>query len=278
MISTFTTTDGLRLAYDDQGSGHPLLCMAGLTRNMADFDPVVERFADRARLLRLDSRGRGASDNDPDYSNYNLIREGQDLLEFLDHLGLDKVSILGTSRGGLIAMQLAAVQPDRLHGVVLNDIGPVVEPEGLSDIKDYLGFRPGYASFDEAADRLPDVMAPRFSGVSRDTWRRFAQALWLEAPDGLDIRYDPALRLAFLEQSADGTLPELWPLFDALAAFPVGVIRGENSNILSSETTAEMRRRRPDMICAEVPDRGHVPFLDEPESIDVICRYLDRVA
>lgn len=278
MTQYFRTDDGLRLAYDDQGSGHPLLCLPGLSRNMADFLPVVARFADRARVIRLDNRGRGQSDRDENYRNYNILREGRDALALLDHLGLEKVSILGTSRGGLIAMGLALEHPHRLHGVVFNDVGPVVEPAGLADIMGYLGYRPGYASYDDAADRLPEVMAPRFRGVPRATWRAFAEALWIETPEGLDIRYDPALRRSILEAAADGTLPEIWPLFEALVPFPVGLIRGENSNILSAETAAEMCRRHPGILFGEVADRGHVPFLDEPEAVDVIERYLEAVA
>ncbi|RYH10548.1 alpha/beta fold hydrolase [Tropicimonas sp. IMCC6043] len=278
MTQFFTTDDGLRLAYDDQGSGHPLLCLPGLSRNMADFLPVVASFADRARILRLDNRGRGQSDRDPDYRNYNVLREGMDALALLDHLGLEKVSILGTSRGGLIAMGLAASCPDRLAGVILNDIGPVVEPEGLADIASYIGMRPGYASYDDATERLPAAMAPRFQGVPRETWRAHAEALWIETPEGLDIRYDPALRRSILEAAADGTLPEIWPLFEALAPLPVGLIRGANSNILSADTAAEMCRRHPGILFGEVADRGHVPFLDEPAALGIIEKYLDEVA
>ncbi len=278
MTQFFTADDGLRLAYDDRGSGHPLLCMAGLTRNMADFDPVVDHFADRARVIRLDTRGRGQSAFDPDHGNYNLIREGQDMLALMEHLGLDKVSILGTSRGGLIAMQIAFGLPDRLHGVILNDIGPVIDTRGLSDIMGYIGHQPSYKTHAEAADRLPHAMAPGFANVARDTWLAHARALWDETPDGLANRYDPQLRQALLDQATDGALPEIWPLFDALAPFPLGLIWGENSTLLNADTVAEMQRRRPDMILGKVPDRAHVPFLDEPDSLAVISAYLEAVA
>lgn len=276
MTEVFHTDDGLRLAFDDQGSGHPLLCLAGLTRNMADFEPVVERFADRARIIRLDSRGRGLSERDPAYLNYNIMREGQDALALLDHLGLAKASILGTSRGGLIAMGLTVAHAHRLHGVIFNDIGPVVDESGLTAIMGYLGNRPGYRDHEEAADRLPEVMAPRFRNVSRAQWLDYARRLWRQAPDGLDLRYDPALRQSIVEQSATGSLPDLWPLLEAMRDLPTGLIRGANSDLLSRETADEMVRRLPGMIFADVPDRGHVPFLDEPEAISVIETYLER--
>lgn len=278
MTERFRTTDGLTLAYDDRGAGHPLLCLAGLTRNMADFEPVLEHFQDRARIIRLDARGRGASDYDPDWRNYNLIREGRDALELLDHLGLPRASILGTSRGGLIALTLGVGHAERLEGVIFVDVGPQIDPAGLAQIMGYLGNRPPYRSYEEAADKLAEAMAPRFAGVPRATWRAFAERCWTEQADGLGLRYDPKLRSAVLEASATGALPDLWPLFDTFRTMPTALIRGANSDLLTAETAAEMRRRQPDMLYGEVPDRGHVPFLDEPEARAVISAYLDLVA
>lgn len=277
-VAHFRTDDGLRLAYRDQGAGPPLLCLAGLTRNMADFDPVAARFAGRARILRLDSRGRGASDFDPDWHNYNVLRESRDALALLDHLGLDRAAILGTSRGGLIAMTLAVGHHDRLSGVFLNDIGPYVEPAGLATIFGYLGRRPGFADHDQAADRLAAGMAESFPGVTRAQWRVHAERIWRQAPDGLDLRYDPALRHAMLEQSAGDTLPDMWPLFRAMQSLPLALLRGAHSDILSAETAAAMRAIHPEMLYAEVPDRGHVPFLDEPVSVRLIDAFLDMLA
>ncbi|ARE38857.1 Hydrolase, alpha/beta fold family functionally coupled to Phosphoribulokinase [Rhodovulum sp. P5] len=276
-MQRFAADDGLMLAYDDQGAGAPVLCLCGLTRNMDDFEPVVERFADRARILRLDTRGRGASDHDPDFMNYNLIRESRDVLALVDHLGLDRVAIIGTSRGGLIAMTLAAGHRTLLSGVCLNDIGPMIDPHGMGYIMSYLGQRPGYANYDDAAAQLETKMAGRFPGVTRDQWRAYARRVWSEAPDGLALRYDPNLRRAVAEASAAGAMPDLWPLFDALNGLPVALIRGQNSDILSCETAEEMRRRRPDMIYAEIPDRGHVPFLDEPAAVEVIAAFIERL-
>ena len=278
MSARFRTSDGLSLAFDDRGAGPALLCLAGLTRNMADFEPVVARFAGEARVIRLDARGRGLSDHDPDWRNYTLVREGRDALELLDHLGLARASILGTSRGGLIALTLGLDSAERLEGAMLVDIGPRIEPEALSQIVGMLGARPPFRSYEDAADRLPDAMAPGFSGVPRATWRAHAERVWREGPDGLELRYDPRLRDGGLQASAADAAPDLWPLFDALRDMPVGLIRGANSELLSAETAGEMRRRRPDMIFAEVPGRGHVPFLDEPESVAALSAFLERVA
>lgn len=276
----FTTTDGLKLAYRDEGlaDGPVLLCLAGLTRNMADFDVVVRDFGDRARIVRLDSRGRGESDFDTDYKNYNLIRESRDAIELLDHLGIEKAAILGTSRGGLIAFLLAQGHRDRLIGVCFNDIGPVIETEGLAFIFGYLGVPPEFKTYEEAADGMVKSNAKSFPGVPRARWRQQAERQWKETPDGLSLRYDKNLRRAVLEASATGAIEDLWPFFDALKGKPIGLLRGENSDILSRATVQEMIRRRPDILSAEVPRRGHVPFLDEREARKVLTEFLDACA
>jgi pimeloyl-ACP methyl ester carboxylesterase len=272
----FSAADGLRLAYDVTGQGQPLLCLPGLTRNMDDFEPVVEAFADRAQVIRMDFRGRGASDyGDP--ATYQVAQEASDVVGLLDHLGLQKVTILGTSRGGLVAMVLAAMARDRIAGVIFNDIGPDVMPEGLAYIMDYLGKPPKAKTLAEAAAAFPRHYASAFRNVPPETWAALARRIYVEADGKLHNRYDPRLREAVAPAFApDAVAPDLWPLFDALAGAPLGLIRGAGSNILSAETAAEMRRRRPDMAFAELADRGHVPFLDEPEAIEVIETVLER--
>lgn len=275
-MADFTTSDGLRLHFEDSGSGQPLLCLPGLTRNTQDFDFLAPHLPG-VRLIRMDYRGRGQSDYDPDYGNYNVMREAQDVIELLDHLGLDRVTVLGTSRGGLIAMVIAASHPERLNGAILNDVGPVVNPEGIARIMAYVGRKPAFSSYDEAAVGLTAAMQQDFPGVSAEVWRKLAEAQYRETAAGLELRYDPNLLQALVEQAEEGPPPDLWPLFAALAAVPVGVLRGANSDILTTETLAEMTARHPGLITAEVPDRGHVPFLDEPQSLDVIRRILAAV-
>ncbi|WP_420396955.1 alpha/beta fold hydrolase [Nioella sp.] len=277
----FTAADGLKLAYDDRGAGPALLCLPGLTRNMDDFEPVVDHFAHRARVIRMDFRGRGASGYDPDYSHYSVLQESQDVIGLLDHLGLDKAAILGTSRGGLVAMTLAATAKDRLAGVCFNDIGPVIEPAGLTYIMGYLGLPPVDPDFDTALREVPKRMGARFPNVPVETWANYIRRVWHVAEDGsLSLRYDPKLRDATLDQmkAAEGQpTPDLWPLLAALEGLPLALIRGANSDLLSPDTAAKMRDMHPDMIFADVADRGHVPFLDEPESLSVISQFLDRL-
>lgn len=265
--------DGTRLHYTDEGEGVPVLALPGLTRSGRDFDFVAPHL-EGVRLIRLDFRGRGGSDH-AEPATYNVPQEAQDVLALLDHLGLVRVAILGTSRGGLVAMTLGAMAKDRLSGVALNDIGPVVEPEGLAYIASFLGMPPAHRTRAEAAAARA-VALTAFRDVPQSRWLEEAERLWDETADGLALRYDPRLREAVFGGPA-APAPDLWPLFDALAGLPLCLIRAEGSDILSKATADEMARRRPDMIRAEVPGRGHIPFLDEPEALAALRAWIERL-
>jgi len=264
----FTAADGTQLYYSDEGAGLPVIALAGLTRNGGDFDHVAPHLP--VRLIRLDYRGRGQSDwADP--TTYTIPQEAQDVLALMDHMGLEKAAILGTSRGGLIAMILAATAKDRLLGVALNDIGPEIAETGLDVIKGYIGRRPKQKTYAEAAAFRAESWTP-FEGVTMERWLEEVQNHYVETDQGLDLRYDPKLRdtvLAGMTQPA----PDMWPVFDLFEGLPLALIRGANSDLLTLETADEMSRRRPYMLRAEVPGRGHVPFLDEPEALDVLHKW-----
>ena len=272
----FETSDGLSLYYEDTGAGQPVLCLAGLTRNVRDFDFLAPHLAGY-RMLALDSRGRGESDHDPNYANYNVIRETEDVVELLDNLNIDSVTIVGTSRGGLLAMMLAMGHAQRLTGVVLNDVGPVVSQDGIARIMEYVGRTPDANSLEEHAILMEAIMAQQFPGVPLSRWRKASAAQYEESGETLSLRYDPNLRQALLEQLDAAPPGDLWPLFDALQNITVGVIRGSNSDILTADTLAQMQTRNPNLITETIPDRGHVPFLDEPGSLKVIHAVLERV-
>jgi pimeloyl-ACP methyl ester carboxylesterase len=271
-VSFFNAEDGARLAYRDQGQGLPLLCLPGLTRTMRDFDYLLPHLPP-LRLIRMDYRGRGASDW-TGAATYIIAQEARDALALLDHLGLAKAAILGTSRGGLIGMLLAATARDRIMGLCLNDIGPEINREGLARIGDYVGRNPAARSTADFAEKLSRT--PGFANVPMTRWLEEAQRLSVETPEGLRIPYDPALGEAF-RTGFDTPPVDLWPLFDAAQGLPMGLIRGANSDLLTAETVQKMLARRPDMDFAEVPDRAHIPFLDEPEAVALINRFLDRL-
>lgn len=273
MIQYFTAADGTRLAFQDQGEGLPLLCLPGLTRTMGDFE-YLRPHLPPLRLIRMDYRGRGHSDFSGSPS-YTVPIEAQDALALLTHLGINRAAILGTSRGGLIGMLIAALAKDRLLGLCLNDIGPVIDRGGLERIFDYVGRNPAAKTHAEIAAHLPALMLG-FANVPAERWLAEARLHYTQADDGLKITYDPNLRAAFL-QGFQGPQPDLWPLFDACAGLPLGLIRGANSDLLSLQTAAEMQRRRPDMVMATVPDRAHIPFLDEAESIALIHQFIAQI-
>lgn len=272
-MSTFETSDGLSLYFEDDGEGLPLLCLPGLTRTTQDFQYVTPHLP-ACRLIKLDYRGRGQSQWDTNWQNYTLPVEVRDVMELMDHLSLSAVAILGTSRGGLNAMGLAAAVPDRLLGAALNDVGPELDPAGLSGIMTYLGRRPAARTFADAAAALAYVLKG-FEGVSAARWAQEARTHFVETTDGLDITYDPRLRDAV---EAGGDIPDLWPFFDALANKPLALIRGAGSDLLNAKTAQKMRDRRPDMIFADIPGRGHVPFLDEPEAIAAIRAWMEKMS
>lgn len=272
-LNHFIAADGLSLAYADEGEGPVLLCLAGLGRNMDDFETVLN-FTSEARVIRLDSRGRGRSDRDANWKNYSIPQESADALALLDHLGIERAAILGTSRGGLIAMGLAAAHRDRLSGAVLVDIGPELAPEGLDYILSYFGHPPGFDDYDMAVRELPQRMAPRFRNVSPDQWRAYARRIWEQTPQGLMPRYDLCIRDAILAYAAEAGEVDLWPLFRAFGDLPLGLIRGANSDLLSSATADRMLAELPHMRRADIPDRGHVPFLDEAPAQSLIADFL----
>ncbi|MEM7471615.1 MAG: alpha/beta hydrolase [Pseudomonadota bacterium] len=272
-MTSFKASDGAELYFTDEGAGLPVLCLAGLTRNGTDFDYIAPHL-EGIRLIRLDYRGRGQSDwSGPE--TYTLQREGMDAVELLDHLALEKAAILGTSRGGIIAMGLAATVKQRLIGVCLNDIGPELASGGLDAIKDYLGRRPAFKTREAAVAAMATRMAG-FENVPTERWRAEADKHYIEDDRGLTFNYDPALREAVLESAAQNLTPDLWPFFDALQGLPLALIRGANSDLLTAETAAKMQDRRPDMLFTDVPDRGHVPFLDEPACVLTIKAWLEE--
>lgn len=269
----FKAPDGTQLYFADEGAGTPILALSGLSRNSTDFDYAAPHLRD-TRLIRLDYRGRGKSEWSG-AETYSIPVEAGDAIALLDHLGLEKAAILGTSRGGLIAMLLAMMAKDRLAGVCLVDIGPELETGGLDVIKGFIGRNPLQKTHAEATAMRASLL-PGFENVPESRWAEEVRKHYTETPEGLVINYDPALRDAVLQAGTQPT-PDLWPMFDALSDLPLALIRGANSNLLSAATAEEMQRRRPDMIFADVPGRGHVPFLDEPEAVAALRAWVAAV-
>lgn len=267
-----TTQDGIGIEYAVTGSGHPILCLPGLTRNASDFEDFIAAFPKEAMIITMTSRGRLPSDFDPDFSHYNVYHEGRDAIALLDHLKIDKALWLGTSRGGLITMALAPKYLDRMAGAVFNDIGPELELEGLYRIIGYLGIEPEFETVEDAAFAMQRDIGDQFSDLDFRDWQKLA-ARWYNFEGGTSkLRYDPKLRDAVLE---GGIEVDLWEGFHALRARPFGLVWGENSDLLINNQVLKMQENAPELKVARVPNRGHVPFLNEPEALALIGEIFD---
>jgi pimeloyl-ACP methyl ester carboxylesterase len=277
-----TTHDGLKLHVRTfgprQAAGSPVVCLAGLARTVADFAVLARTLASDAerprRVVAIDYRGRGRSDYDPDPRNYNLATELADVLAVITALDLDPAVVVGTSRGGILAMLLGAARPTAMAGVVLNDIGPIIEVQGLARIKSYVGRLPETASFADAGIILRRLFAGQFPRLTADDWLAFAKRSFREERGRLIPTYDVKIATTLEGVDLERPLPPLWAEFDALSALPVMVIRGANSDLLSAATVAAMRERRPDLLAIEVPEQGHAPLLAEPEIIGRIASFI----
>jgi pimeloyl-ACP methyl ester carboxylesterase len=280
----FTARDGLKLharRYPAQPgkrySTRPVVCLPGLTRNGLDFHVLAEALSADAfnprDVYTLDYRGRGRSDFDTDWRNYAVPIEMLDVMDFMTMAGLHDAAIVGTSRGGLISMVMAAAQPGLIGSLVLNDIGPVVEPTGLARISAYVGRMPLPASWSEAAKLVRDLNRRAFPDISPEEWEEVARQWYNDKNGRPAIGYDPKLSNAL--SVLDGPMPALWPQFEALKRVPLLVVRGENSDILSAATVEEMRRRHAWFAAFTVPGQGHAPLLRDAASIGAIRQFLD---
>ncbi|MCB1505095.1 MAG: alpha/beta hydrolase [Hyphomicrobiaceae bacterium] len=278
----FTTRDGLRLygrryrAHKDMGR-RPVLCLAGLTRNSRDFHDIataLSQHADAPRdVFTLDSRGRGGSDHDADWRNYSVPVEMQDALDFMARSELADVAIIGTSRGGLLAMVMGAARPTAIGAVVLNDIGPVIETEGLLRIAGYVGRTPPPSSWTHAGELSAQIYQRQFPGISAERWQQLARQ-WFNDEGGRPVAsYDAKLSRAL--SVLDGPMPTLWPQFATLNRVPVMVIRGANSDLLSDATVEEMGRRHPALAKHVVAGEGHAPLLQDTPTVAAVARFLD---
>ncbi len=258
----------------------PVLCLPGLSRNGRDFAALATRLAAAGhRVIVMDYRGRGLSDRDPDWRNYAIPIEAQDIDTGLDALGLERFAVVGTSRGGLHAMLLAIRRPAAVAAIVLNDIGPQIEMAGLRRIAESIGKDMTAPDWQTAAERLSKTFGHQFPVLtSADQWLRLARQLYRDQSDGLCLDYDPDLArpLAGLD---DGEPPaDLWSAFPALASVPLFILRGENSDILSPATVTRMLAEHPRADAIVVPGQGHAPMLWEDAIQSQILEFIQRAA
>jgi len=283
-IVRYRSQDGLSLAarvFAAPGSDRtPLLCLPGLSRNSRDFIALgryLSAHPSEARtVVALDYRGRGLSDSDRNWRNYKPLVEAQDTLTACVVLGIEQAILVGTSRGGIITMLIGALRPALLGGVVLNDIGPIVEGTGLARIKNYLTARRLARSWDEAIAMLRHVNEGQFPGLAPEDWRYLAEAYFAETPGGLVPQFDPNLVRAIEDADFSERIPPLWPQFHALRRVPVLAIRGEFSDILSQRTLGLMAESHPQFEQLTVRGQGHAPLLRDHETMARIAAFANR--
>lgn len=264
-----TAQDGLRLHVQEYGSrtapGVPVVCLPGLTRTVSDFAALAPALANDTalprRVIAIDSRGRGQSDYDSNPENYNLAVELADVATILTALGVRPAVFIGSSRGGLVTMLMGVAHPTAIAGVVLHDIGPVIELKGLVRLKSYVGKLPPPRNFADGAEILRRLFASQFPKVTAQEWLAAAHHTWQMKDDELKPTYDVRLAQTLADIDIEQPLPPLWNEFDSLVRVPMLVIRGANSDILSAATVETMAARHPGMLTVEVPDQGHVPAL-----------------
>ena len=274
-----TTFDNLSLYIRDYGNPLdlrvPLFCLGGLTRNSKDFESLAERYsADGRRVICPDYRGRGQSQYDPNWANYDPRTYIRDIQDILAALNVHRVVVVGTSLGGILGMGMGTAMPTALAAVVMNDVGPVVETEGLDFIIDYIKEDRPHDDWDAAVVTIKKML-PNLTFQDETIWLKMAENTFRKCDDG-KLRFDWDVNIAKPLLASDYKIPDMWPLFRALADIPALVLRGEESDILSPECFAEMQKVKPDLVAVEIPRAGHVPTLAEPESRAALDEFLGR--
>ena len=274
------SAEGLRLHYRNYEGPRdkpPILCIPGLTRNARDFEPIAERYAGDWRVICIELRGRGMSDPDPDPSRYHPSYYVADILKLLDQEGIADAVFFGTSLGGICTMLLASTDADRIAGAMLNDIGPEIDQSGIDRIGGYVGKEVTFDSWKDAIDTLADRNREVFPQWAQDDWDRFTRRIMHETEDGIRFEYDMRISENF-KAATEGPQGANWDLFQALAGRPLLVLRGERSDLLSAEIADRMAQALAgDAELVVVPDVGHTPNLEEPESQAAMDRLLKRV-
>lgn len=276
----YESDDGLRLFYRHFGSAHdtlPVFCLPGITRNSRDFEDIAEHLAQHYPVICPDFRGRGFSDRDPQWQNYQPLTYVRDMQRLLDALAIPRAAFIGTSLGGLVSTALAHRAPLRVAGVVLNDIGPEIGAQGLERIKTYIGRVPPVKSWDEAIEQAQALYGDAWPGLSEQEWRRVVRRSYREDESGVPVLdMDPQIGEA--ARKVTTSLDDPWTIFAALRDKPTLVLHGEMSDILTDGIVAKMLERKPDLHHVKVRNRGHVPLLNEPECVAAIDNFLDGLS
>lgn len=282
----YTSHDGLKLYARDYHSAEAkknakptVLCMHGLTRNSADFEDICHLLSDHYRLIVADQRGRGLSAYDAESSNYQPAVYVQDMFALLQHLNISVVTLMGTSMGGIMAMMMSAAMPNMVRGLIINDIGPELDPVGLARIKGYVGKPSTVSTWEGAAQQIKQINSAAFPGLSDQDWDAFARRTYRADDSGIPVlAYDSAISAPIKASDGQSLSPDLWPMFMQSIDKPMLLIRGELSDLLASSCVTKMRSLKQDLSFVEVPNVGHAPLLNEAMAVAAIKQFLQTIS
>ncbi len=275
--------DGLRLHarhYPAQrgAAGPPLLCIPGLTRNARDFEALAPALAAYGDVYALDLRGRGESAYAADPMSYVPLTYVQDVVRLLDGLDIGRCAIIGTSLGGIVGMILAAAEPGRVAGLVLNDVGPAIEQAGLARIRSYVGAAQAQPTWLHAARMVAATNAGIYPDFGIDDWLRMVKRSHRLSAEGRIVPdYDRRIAEPFRMPGGEAGV-DLWPAYKALKAIPILIVRGALSDILAADIATEMAAYHPAATLLTLPAVGHAPTLDEPEAATAIAAWAQSLA
>ena len=258
-----------------QGKG-TVVCVHGLTRNGRDFDALAERLSETHRVVCPDIAGRGRSDRLIDPMLYMVPQYVADCVTLVARLDVEHVSWVGTSMGGLIGMMLAALPGTPIARLVLNDIGPYIDPDGLTRIAGYVGDDPTFDTFEQGEATLRQLM--KDFGPHTDAEFRLLSRNYVLKNKGekWGYHYDPKIALPF--RAASGAAqPDLWPLWDMIKA-PTLVLRGERSDVLAQDIADKMASRGPRPRIVPVAGVGHAPTLIAADQVAAVESFLNEAS
>ncbi len=274
------SNDGLRLHYRDYPgpSGRPpILCLPGLTRNARDYDALARRLSPEWRVITVDLRGRGDSGYAKDPMTYVPLTYVQDIEGLLGELGVARYIAFGTSLGGIVAMLLAGTARETLMGVLLNDVGPEIMPEGLSRIRSYVGKSNSWPTWLHAARAVAEANGDVYPHFQLEDWLAMAKRLYrLTSAGRIVLDYDMKIAEPFRVPGNEAG-PDMWRTLDGLKTVPALIVRGATSDVLAANVAERMAAALDEGELVTVADTGHAPTLDEPEVIAAIDRLLARI-
>jgi len=256
--------------WGDAANPRVAICVHGLGRNGRDFDVVAEALAPTHRILAVDMPGRGRSEWLADPGDYVFPTYLTTLTALIARSGASDVDWIGTSMGGLLGIVVAAQPKTPIRRLVVNDVGPQLEPAALARIGTYIGQDPTFATFNDIAAYLRQISAP-FGPLDDAQWEYITRTNVRERADGRwCLAYDPGIAVPFRNAAAP---PDLWPLWDAIRC-PVLVLRGAQSDLLSAGTAAAMAARGPRPRVVAFEGVGHAPMLLDPSQFGPIVDFL----